>query len=187
MWKKSSMTCPDEGFPHMRNKDSGARTGLALAIPVRSVLSPYFNRMRRRRRTAQQFFVNWANPVARYSYTDCSCSERPGAGPRTSVPVTPATPCVETTMTKWQQFSREFSSSDSRVYSGALEAIIFILSGLTYLMTKVSMSARSGNKNRLRCTWISFTLTYIWKLLYKYYIRKTAISFIFLCPAVYLI
>ena len=28
------MTCPDEGFPHMRNKDSGARTGLAPAIPA---------------------------------------------------------------------------------------------------------------------------------------------------------
>ena len=164
---------------------SSHRFGPSHTSPL-SVLSPFFNRMRRRRRTAR-FFVNWAKPVARHSYTDCSCSDRPGAVPRTSVPVTPATPCVETIMTKWQQFSREFSSSDSRVYSGALEAIIFILAGSTYLMTKVSMSARSGNKNRLRCTWISFTLTYIWKLLYKISIRKTAISFIFPCPDVYLI
>jgi hypothetical protein len=40
----------------------------------------------------------------------------------------------------------------SRVYCGAWEAKIFILFGSTYLMTKVSMSTRSGNKNRLRCT-----------------------------------
>ena len=37
------MTGPDEGFPHMRNKDSGARTGLALAIPARCLFYPHFS------------------------------------------------------------------------------------------------------------------------------------------------
>jgi hypothetical protein len=41
--KKSSMTCPDKGFPHMRNKDSGARTGLAPAIPTRCLFYPNFS------------------------------------------------------------------------------------------------------------------------------------------------
>ena len=154
MWKKSSMTGPDEGFPHMRNKDSGARTGLAPAIPARCLFYPHFSTVCVEGGGLPDSSLTGPNqsPLARHSYTDCSCSDRPGAVPRTSVPVTPATPCVETTMTKWQQFSREFSSSDSRVYSGEREAIIFIKAGSTYLMTKVSMSARSGNKNRLRCT-----------------------------------
>ena len=41
---------------------SSHRFGPSHTNPL-SVLSPFFNRKRRRRRTAQ-FFVNWANPVA---------------------------------------------------------------------------------------------------------------------------
>lgn len=49
---KNPLPCPYEGCPHMRNKDSGARTGLAQATNQSSVLSPVeADRKRRRRRT----------------------------------------------------------------------------------------------------------------------------------------
>ncbi len=98
---KNPLPCPYEGCPHMRNKDSGARTGLAPATNPLSVLSPVeVDRKRRRRRTDSTATDTSSNPtMANPSVT--GPIESPVTTPtasvpavQTSVPATPPTLCA---------------------------------------------------------------------------------------------
>ena len=96
---KNPLPCPYEGCPHMRNKDSGARTGLAPATNPVSALSPVeMDRKRRRRRTNSTATDTPPNLNVAIAATTGS-SESPLTTPtasapaaHTSVPSTPPTP-----------------------------------------------------------------------------------------------
>lgn len=60
---KNPLPCPYEGCPHMKNKDSGARTGLAPTAHPLSTPSPVeAERKRRRRRTNSTANDSLSNP-----------------------------------------------------------------------------------------------------------------------------
>ncbi len=96
---KNPLPCPYEGCPHMRNKDSGARTGLSQATNPASALSPVdVDRKRRRRRTNSTATETPSNLNVAIAATT-GPSESPLTTPTTSIsvgqtsmPSTPPTP-----------------------------------------------------------------------------------------------
>ena len=100
---KNPLPCPYEGCPHMRNKDSGARTGLAPATNPLSVLSPVeVDRKRRRRRTDSTATETSSNltmtnpsvtgPIE--SPVTTPTASAPTSQSSAPVPATPPTPCA---------------------------------------------------------------------------------------------
>lgn len=89
---KNPLPCPYEGCPHMKNKDSGARTGLAPsatpAPPPPPVLSPVETDRKRRRRRTNSMATNDAS--SNLNTTNSSAS-----GPSESPATTPVTTSVQ--------------------------------------------------------------------------------------------
>lgn len=96
---KNPLPCPYEGCPHMRNKDSGARTGLSQATNPLSVLSPVeADRKRRRRRTdSTANDPSSSAAIGAVNVTPESSIATPVASvpnAQTSVPAPPPMPCA---------------------------------------------------------------------------------------------
>lgn len=87
---KNPLPCPYEGCPHMKNKDSGTRTGLAASAttappPPPPVLSPVETDRKRRRRRTNSMATNDAS--SNLNTTNSSASGPSGESPATT-PVT---------------------------------------------------------------------------------------------------